>query len=72
MRGINYRQLLSKWDIIIDKLCEECSPHDVLGVVKKHLEQSAQVAKKAKLNFENINEAIVLIDSAMKRINPES
>lgn len=72
MRGINYRQLLSKWDIIVDKLCEECSPHDVLGVVKKHLEHSAQIAKKAKLNFENINEAIVLIESAMKRINPES
>jgi len=72
MRGINYRQLLSAWDIIIDKLCEECTPHDVLGVVKKHLESSAAVAKKSGLNYENINDAIKNLDKAMKNINPES
>lgn len=71
MRGVNYRQLLANWDTVIDKLCEECTPHDVLGVVKRHLERSSEDARRSGLNFGNIDKAIELLTGVMSCIDPE-
>lgn len=72
MRGINYRQLLSNWDSILYKLCEECTPHDCLGQIRLYLESSAKTAHSSGVQFAQINKAIKLIDEAMKCIDPES
>jgi hypothetical protein len=72
MKGLNYNSLLSNWDLIIDKLCEECTPHDVLGVVLKNLQNTASMCEKLKIKNDNLNMAISNIEEAMKLINPES
>jgi hypothetical protein len=72
VKGINYRQLLSNWDAILWKLCEECTPYDCLGQVKFYLESSAKTACSSGVHFAQIDKAINLIDEAMKCIDTES
>jgi len=72
MKGINYNSMLANWDLIIEKLCEECTPHDVLGVVVENLERTRQMCEKMSFNQDHLAQAIDNIKLAMKLINPES
>lgn len=71
MRGINYRQMLSRWDQVILRICDECTPHDVLGVVADHLE--GVVVEKGRVGLTTVGErgAIDLLREAMARITPD-
>ncbi len=78
MRGINYRALNSNWMSIIDKLCEEKTPHDVLDVVVQHLEQTKVMTEKLSMKSDNIVCAIrdlkigiSHIKQGMRHIDPE-
>lgn len=78
MRGINYRSLNSNWISIIDKLCEEKTPHDVLDVVVQHLEQTKDIAEKLSMKSDSIENAIrylkigiLNIKQGMRHIDPE-
>jgi hypothetical protein len=72
MKGINYNSMLANWDVIIEKLCEECTPHDVLGVVVRNLENTRQMCEKLSVKQDHLKQAIINIQSAMDLINPES
>jgi hypothetical protein len=72
MKGINYRSLLANWDTIIDKLCDECSVHDVLGIITDNLQKDCKKLQSMSLSSKNIEEAIKKIKEAMVLINPES
>ena len=71
MKGINYRSMLLNWDAIIDKLCDECSAHDVLGVVLKNLKKDAKKLESLSLNSKKISDAISKIQDAMNLLDPE-
>ena len=78
MRGINYRSLTQNWRPIIDKLCDEVTPHDVLDVVLEHLETTQDICVKMSMKSDNIDKAmshlkigISEIKKAMKQIDPE-
>ena len=71
MRGLNYNKMLKEWDRIIDKVCEECTPHDVLMVVRQHLERQATKNKELGLKGDKFDKAVKHITQAMKHINPE-
>jgi hypothetical protein len=72
MRGINQRELLNKWDLIIQKICEDCTPHDVLGVVVTHLNAVVKQKRSLKLSGRKEQMAIDLIKEAMEKISPEN
>lgn len=78
MRGINYRSLNEKWISIIDKLCDEKTPHDVLGVVVDHLKATKTFAENFGYRSDNIEYGIKEIEKGishiklgMKHIDPE-
>jgi hypothetical protein len=78
MRGINYRSLNEKWISIIDKLCDEKTPHDVLGVVVDHLKATKVITEKMGYKSENLahgirelERGIMHIKLGMKHIDPE-
>lgn len=71
MKGINYRSLIANWDAIIEKLCEECTPHDVLGVVHDHLNKCVMKFNALGVQADNMQRAIVKIEEAMKEIDPD-
>lgn len=71
MRGINYQSMLKNWDLIIDKLCEEVSTHDVLSVVLQHVNLMADELESKKLNAEKVNKAKKLLEEALSLLNPE-
>jgi gamma-glutamyl-gamma-aminobutyrate hydrolase PuuD len=71
MRGINYRSLLSNWDAIIDKLCEECSVHDVLSIIQQNLKKDAKRLESLSICPKKILEAIDKVGEAMVLLNPE-
>jgi hypothetical protein len=79
MRGVNYQSLMANWMAIIDKLCEEKTPHDVLGVVVEHLENTKIMVEKMSLRSDNlvyalkdIKQGINHIKRGMRHIDPES
>ena len=63
--------MLSRWDQVISRICDECTPHDVVGVVADHL--SAVVREKRRLGLGARGEqmAIDLLREAMERITPD-
>lgn len=71
MRGINYKHLTQNWKAIIDKICEETSPYDVLSIVIEHLSRTSKTAEKIGFKFKNIDEAIEHIKAGMQKIDPE-
>lgn len=78
MRGINYRSLTQNWRPIIEKLCDEVTPHDVLDVVLEHLQTTQDICVKMSMRSDNIESAISHlkigiseIKKAMKHIDPE-
>jgi len=78
MRGINYRALNSNWMSIIEKLCDEKTPHDVLDVVVQHLENTKIMSEKLSMKSDNIinaikeiNRGIYHIKQGMRHIDPE-
>ena len=71
MRGINHKQLLSKWDLIIQRICDECTPHDVLSVVVSHLTNVIKEKKKHNICNRKEQMAIDLIKEAMEKITPD-
>ena len=71
MKGINYRVLMNNWDTIVDKICDEMTPHDVLRVVADHIKRNINDSKKHKIPFSNLEEGHKLIIEAMNKINPE-
>ena len=71
MRGINYKSLTQNWKAIVEKICEEPSPYDVLSVVVEHLNRTSKTAEKMGFKFQNINEAIDQIKAGMQKIDPE-
>lgn len=71
MRGINYKSLTQNWKAIVEKICEETSPYDVLSVVVEHLNRTSKTAEKMGFKFQNINEAIDQIKAGMQKIDPE-
>lgn len=79
MRGISYRAMSENWISIVDKLCDEKTPHDVLGVVLEHLKTTKIMAEKMAFRSDNLNYAIRELEQAvhhikmgMKHIDPES
>jgi len=71
MRGINHREMLSKWDSVIQKICDECTPHDVLGVVASHLNNVVKEKRRLNLCGRKEQLAIELIKEAMENISPD-
>jgi hypothetical protein len=71
MRGINFRYMLANWDLIVKKICEECTPYDVLGSVVEYLGEYKQLSMQEGVSAELVNEAIDLIQKAREKINPE-
>jgi hypothetical protein len=71
MRGVNYRFLISNWDQIVEKLCDEVTPHDILGIIQRHLVKTAEFSEKLSYKSDNLREAIQKIQEAMQLINPE-
>jgi hypothetical protein len=72
MRGINHRQLLASWDAVLWKLCDDCTPHDCLGEIKRYLESSAESASASGLSPVKTQKAIALIQKAMALVDPEN
>lgn len=79
MRGINYRSLNDNWVTVIDKFCDEKTPHDVLGVVAAHLKTTKVMVEKMGYRSDNLEYAIKEIEKGishiklgMKHIDPES
>jgi glucan phosphorylase len=71
MRGINFQSMLKNWDSIIHKLCEEVSTHDVLEIVKNHIQLMVEEFNKNKLNSSKIEEALNHVSIALELLNPE-
>jgi broad-specificity NMP kinase len=71
MRGVNFQTLLKNWDLIIDKLCEEISTHDVLLVIQKNLINKREELNKHGYNLQKIDMAIVKINQVLNLIDPE-
>ena len=71
MRGINYRSLMANWEAILDKLCDEITPHDVLMVIVKHLQHTAEMSEKLAYKNDHIKKCIEKIEEAMALIDPE-
>lgn len=79
MRGINYRSLNENWIAIIDKLCEEKTPHDVLDIVVEHLTATKLMTEKLGYKSDNlayaieeIKKGIHHIKEGMKHIDPDA
>ncbi len=71
MKGINYRSLLDNWEAVIDKLCEECTPYDVLEVVAKNVNNIIVLTEKLKVHNQHLKDAQAKIQEAMKLLDPE-
>lgn len=71
MRGINYRSLVSNWESVIDKLCEEVTPFDVMNVVLKHVKNTAKICEDVNVPNKNLNDFIQQVEEALKLIDPE-
>jgi hypothetical protein len=71
MRGINYRSLLNNWEEIVEKLCDELTPHDILGVIANHLNKTADISEKMSYKSDHLREAVKKINEAMQMVNPE-
>jgi len=71
MRGINHRALLQNWDIILHKLCDECSAHDVLGIVVDNLKNDVKKLESLSMSPKKIIDAMDKIVEAMKILDPD-
>lgn len=71
MRGINYQSMLKNWDLIIHKLCEEVSTHDVLEIVLKHVSIYIEDLKTHKMSTEKAEQARKHLEAALSLLNPE-
>lgn len=71
MKGINYKVLLSKWDEVVELLCEEVTAHDVLEVVVSTIEKTKLICMKENIDHKHLENAIDLIRQAMILIDPE-
>lgn len=71
MRGVNFQSMLKNWDSIIHKLCEEVSTHDVLEIVKNHIQLMVEEFNKNKLNSSKIEEALNHVSIDLELLNPE-
>jgi hypothetical protein len=71
MKGINYRSMISNWEAIIEKLCDECSVHDVLGVVITNLKRDAKKLESLSICPKKILGAIDKVGEAMSLLDPE-
>lgn len=71
MKGINYKVLLSKWDEVIELLCEEVTAHDVLSVVVSTIEKTKLLCMKENIDYKHLEKTIDLINQAMCLIDPE-
>jgi hypothetical protein len=71
MRGINFQSLLKNWDLIVDKLCDEVSTHDILLVIRKNLEIKIRQYEENKFDTTKSKLALQKIDEILKLIDPE-
>lgn len=71
MRGINFRSLLSNWDTVVHKLCEEVTTYDVLTIVKEHVKLIIQDLEDQKINSDKAKKALVHLEQALALLNPE-
>ncbi len=71
MKGINYRILMNNWDAVVDKICDEMTPHDVLRVIADYIQRNIKESKKHKLNCDKLEKGHELIIEAMNQLNPE-
>lgn len=71
MRGINYRVMLQNWEPILQKFCEELTPHDMLDVICQHLQHTSDLSEKMSFKNDHIKKAIEKIKEGMALIDPE-
>jgi len=71
LRGINFQSLLRNWDLIIDKLCDEVSTHDILMAIKSNLQRKKEEFDTNNFDSKKLNKAILKIDEVLKLIDPE-
>lgn len=71
MRGINFQSLLKNWDLIIDKLCDEVSTHDILLAIKNNLDRKKYELEKNNYDAKRIKKAILKMEEILKLIDPE-
>jgi len=71
MKKPNFQWILKNWDAVIDLLCEECTPHDVIYQVEEYLERSFKKAETLKISLNSFKEAKVLLEQVRAKINPD-
>lgn len=71
MRGINLRSLISNWDAVVHKLCEEVTTYDVLTICLEHVKLVQQEFEKNKINSTKQKKAIEHLKKALELLNPE-
>ena len=71
MKGINYRVLMNNWDTVVEKICDEMTPHDVLRVVAKYVQQNIDESKKHNLTTSHLVEGHRKLIEAMIHLDPE-
>lgn len=74
MKGINHRVLLQNWDAVLHKICNECSVHDVLGIIVDNLKndiKNAELVSPQSQLCDNLKSALNRILEAMILLDPE-
>lgn len=71
MRKPNYAWLLQNWQLVITKLCEECSTHDVLELFCRHVEDVADELDAAGISSKNARQAGGKLREALALLDPE-
>lgn len=63
---------MQNWDIVLHKLCEECSVYDVLSIISENLKNDLKKIKSLSLKDNKITKALEKISEAMELLNPEN
>lgn len=68
---INFKKLLSDWDNILIRMCDEFTTHDVLEVVSEYLNLVISDCKDYDFACDKVKKAKKLLDEAVNLLDPE-
>lgn len=70
-RRPNYNWIMQNWQLVATKLCEEVTPHDMLGVFVTYVESSCVELESAGISSKKRRKALSKLREAMTLIDPE-
>jgi hypothetical protein len=66
----NWQHVVTHWEEVVFRLCDELTPHDILKEVANYLESAVSECQALKFNPSKFSKALKHINKALTEIDP--